>query len=306
VWPTTGMVLEREMRIEGDFAMLVGLYLAEGSIGGESHIVSFAFHDAETHLADFVLGQMKKHFDAGGRVWRGSGEHGVRVDCWTKIGARFFGEFGKLARKRVPWKWWWKMDQAARMQVMRGWLMGDGCYSAGKGTAQLSGVSISRDLLAQMQQAMWGAGMLPTIHPFLKAGSRPFAGKPGKCRDSWKLFLSQLDTRNLLEGSSPIEVTHWGAAGTSEKRPGYVGDRTNSRGLVWEGRTLTRLVNSETVYHEGYVHNLHVEEDNSYCVEGVAVHNSWIAWEGARQWGVGTGPQAPMGSASGLGDFLMR
>jgi len=36
--------------------------------------------------------------------------------------------------------------------------------------------------------------------------------------------------------------------------------------------------------YRGDVHNLEVAEDESYCVSGVAVHNSWFAREGARQF----------------------
>lgn len=308
-WPLNGgKTFKRRLELEDEAAMLAGLYLAEGSIGGEEHIVSFALHRREKHLAKFVTRWMGELFGARCVVVQGNG-NGVRVDCRTKLGARFFRRFGKGATKCLPWEWWAAMTPQARLKVARGWMMGDGCYVVQRGVAKLSGVSISRSLLAQVQQAFWAEDYLPTMGLFQKAGSKPFADNPSTCQDSWKIALNQRDTRSYLAWLEPVENKHWGADGTPERRKG-VSDRTNSRGMVRGGHTLQRLERREAFTYVGPVYNFHVEGDESYVVEGVAVHNCYFAREQAKKFGAlrarKDGSQQGRGAASVVSRIMAR
>jgi hypothetical protein len=47
---------------------------------------------------------------------------------------------------------------------------------------------------------------------------------------------------------------------------------------------LTRATNLSRVPYKGWVHNFHVEEDESYCVEGIAVHNCYFARAQKVEW----------------------
>lgn len=283
-WSGTKKRIPRWPEVDGDLAVLIGLYLAEGSIGGKRHVVTFALHSRELHLRRFICRTMKRYFAAKSRTRDGTGR-GVVVSSWSNLAARFFSEFGKGETKGVPWDIWHVLPQSARMKIARGWLMGDGCYTVIYGRARVSGVSISRTILAQVQQAFVGAGHLPTMGTFLKAGPRPFDGKPSTCRNSWRIVLSQRDTHALLDRMSDLERKHWGSFGTSEKRKG-VTDRTNTRLLRTDGGFLTRATKIEKVQYDGPVYNMHVEEDESYTVEGVAVHNCYFSREQAREFGV--------------------
>jgi hypothetical protein len=106
------------------------------------------------------------------------------------------------------------------------------------------------------------------------------------------LRLSERDSGALLARVLPVEVAHWGT------RIPLVRERTNTRGLAIDGGAALRLTKVETVSYSGYVYNMHVEEDESYVVGGLAVHNCWMAREAARQ----VKPKAQTGRL----DFLSR
>lgn len=294
--------IARWLPLKREAAMLLGLYLAEGSVGGHVHTVSFALHRRETHLVKFITETMLDCFGARMSVRRSS-ENGIVVQTSSRIAARFFAGFGSGETKCLPWHLWHRMRATDRMSVARGWLMGDGCYTVQSGVGRLSGVSISRDLLEQIEQALRLNGMLPAIGIFQRGGPKLFAGVDSVCRDAWKVSLVQRDTTAFLRGVSPVERLHWRASGTPEKRRN-VTDRTNTRQLAWRGCVLTRLTSSERSPYEGLVFNLHVEGDESYCVEGVAVHNSYMAREEAREMGFLVPPRQISGAGGALAQAL--
>jgi len=65
-----------------------------------------------------------------------------------------------------------------------------------------------------------------------------------------------------------------------------------------EGGAAIRFASTERFHYRGPVHNLHVEEDESYVAEGIAVHNSWFSREQAREFGA-LNPQDPQNTAGG-------
>ena len=187
------------------------------------------------------------------------------------IAARFLAQIGKREKKALPWGWMsWPL--ALRLAIVRGWLLGDG--NASKGA--LSGVSIARDWIEQARLILSEAGLCPNVEVFQRAGSKPFQGKPSTCRASWRISLSRSDSAKLLDGALPVERLHW------KGLPWESRARTNSGALPWDGGLAVRLTDAHTTPYDGLVHNLHVEEDESYVANGIAVHNSWFAKEGER------------------------
>jgi hypothetical protein len=283
----TNTRLSRFQRISGDAAMLLGLYLAEGSIGGNKHVVSFGLHRREVHLVSFLNRAMGSLFGVKARVRKGSGTNGISVDFGSKIAARVFAELGKREHKAIPWSWWTAMRAEDRLAVARGWAMGDGFYVEGSGVGVLQGTSISRPLLAQVADAFRHAGYLPSMGAFMRAGPRLFAGKPSSCRNSWKVSLTQMDTRSFFSRCrTEVEAAHWRSGGTADQRLGFQGRTNSSSQRLPTGGVATKIATIERVPFEGLVFNLHVEEDESYVVESIAVHNCYFAWAQAREWGI--------------------
>ena len=289
-----------------DASMLLGLYLAEGSIGNHQHSVMFSLHRRENHLAGFCNAQMQRLFNCNGAAFRqGSGENGMNVILGSARAARLLAQCGSRSRKCLPWDVWHRIPSSLQLAVVRGWLMGDGCYNVTKGAGRLSGVSISSDLLQQMRSCLFSHGFIPTLNAFMHEGPRMMFGNAMSwCQNSWKIQLTQMDTRVFLKEASVLEVQHWQTQGTDEARLG-VTDRTNSRLLWRDTGVLTRATSIELREYHGLVHNLHVEEDESYCVEGIAVHNCYFAREQKRQFVGLTGDPGVAGDKGSPGATIM-
>lgn len=284
--------------MDSDKALILGLWLAEGSASHRQ--VTFALHQREKHLVKFLKVTMWKVFRSRGSVVKTPGSKGIRLIFGSREAGEFFSMFGKQESKHVPWDLWSSMDADSRLRVARGWLMGDGFYYASKGAGHLHGTSIARGILEQVLDAFRHAEMLPSIGVFMKAGNRMWNGKPSTNRDSWKIGLSQMDTRALLKlASEPVEQAHWWSAmgGTEDTREGFQ-DRTSSmRQHLPSGGIGAKLNHIHREHYYGLVYNLHVEEDESYCANGIAVHNSHFAREQAREW-LGNRGKPPDGNAS--------
>ncbi len=268
-------VVPRWITVDEDVALLFGLYLAEGWSG--DHQVCLAFHQRETHLHDFVRDQMCKLFAATTAVDTKKDSKGVCVRVNSVLACRFFKQFGKRAGKGLPWAWM-RWPVALRLAVVRGWLMGDGHASTGNraSTIGASAVSVAPAIIYQAQLAMWAAGLAPNTIPFAQSGF--ICGKPVKQLPATRLSISARDFGRLLAAPTDVERAHWPLGKVACR------DRTNSRSQPVDGGCAIRLASVlvESDY-DGLIYNLHVEEDESFVVGKIAVHNSWFCREGAAQ-----------------------
>lgn len=269
-WGTQAAV-PRHLVVDEAAALLLGLFLAEGT--AHHHQASFAFHERERHLAAFVIEQARRLFNASAVIDTRSGSKGISVRINSTLACRFFRQLGKQEHKGLPWPWLnWPLR--LRLAVVRGWLMGDGHISISRqGKAFFSAVSIAPAIIRQVQRTLHDAGLCVTLNDFKQSGL--FRGKPCKHKPAWRLSLSWTDTARLLTSMLPVEQAHWGA--TEQPR-----ERTNSRALPIAEGMAVRIAQITREPYTGPVHNLHVEEDESFVAGGIAVHNCWFAREGVR------------------------
>lgn len=263
--------------IDEDAATLLGLYLSEGSCN--AHQTNFVFHERETHLSFFVRDTAKKLLGANTGI---RNRRKCQIATIYTVGApKFFAPLGRKSHfKALP-------DEAMSwplpilMAVVRGWFMGDGCISAQK----LSGVSTSAKLIWQVQTILNRAGFAGSWGVFEKGGRNgKFPSGSFPLRKSWHIVMSKTDTARFVQYGSPLEKIHWSKADISEVR-----ERSNSAHLAQEGGYSWRLRGMDREAYTGLVYNMHVEEDESYTVEGVAVHNCWFAWGAIQKWGTSGG-----------------
>ena len=266
--------------VDDDYAFLAGLYLAEGWAG--DHQLNFAFHRKETYLADFVRDHAMKRWGAKTSIYTRAGHGGMTVSVQSKRAANEFRPFGKKENKALPWGWM-ALPALTGSQIVRGWFVGDGCLGYRDGTPRLRGVSISRSLIYQMQQFLWRLGLGTSVQPFDQTGT--FQGIPCGHKPAQELALSATDSTELLLDARPEELQRWG------DRWAPLRTRTNSCSIPQVGGVAVRLSSIRSHPYTGQVFNLHVEEDESYVAEGIAVHNCWLAREGARFATSGAGYQ---------------
>lgn len=266
IWWRADRRVPRKLRVDEDFAFLVGIYLAEGSTGG--HQIHLGLHQRETYIRDFFFAQGTAKFSAlhgddlgvGRSEGKYRGKAGYRgMTAWmsTVPGARWFKQMGAGRSKGMPDSWMgWPL--ALRLQVVRGWLVGDGCLHA----HCLKAVTISQRLRDQMLWTLREAGFSPEFCRFSNVGV------------AWKITLHAQDTRRLLRsGMNPVELARWGGKPLAGKRD----QAANVRSIPEKDGVVVRFAEVALEDYDGEVFNLQVEGDESYVVEDLAVHNCWLA-----------------------------
>lgn len=259
----------RSVAITEDLAIAIGLYLAEGH---STHAqVAFTLHSQETHLREFVVNVLGSVFTARS-LERAMSERCVRVTFNSVELARALKACGTSDRKAMPWDWMgWPLS--TRIAVVRGWMMGDASllYNNGK-VSSLVGSTISRNLALQIQSTLAEAGLRPTIAPSIAPSKRRASvidGRVVKSRDGFRISLNRDDAAQLMTFcNTGVERTHWRRTIDNSSRLSG-SRRINDGTCVW-----SKLGGVSREPWNGQVYNLEVEDDHSYVVEGVAVHNS--------------------------------
>ena len=280
IWWRGDRVIPRRLEIDFAMTLLIGLYLAEGSCGGRKgmrHQAAFALGPDEGFIEDFIEAQADRLFAA--RVCRSAHkiDRGRSIGISSVPAARFFAQLGRRStEKQLPWSWLsWPL--ALRLGVVRGWLIGDGSMAE---TGQLRGMTTSRGLVEQVRLTLVEASLCPTVTNYRQVGRDLPGRRSTSAAPAWTVSLSASDSARLLTDMLAVEQHRWGA------RVGSVRTRTNSRSVPCSGGLATKLTSLARVPYEGVVYNLHVEEDESYVVEGVAVHNcmaGWIGWRASKE-----------------------
>src|SRR6266487_3900708 len=124
-----------------------------------------------------------------------------------------------------------------------------------------------------MQQFMWRTGILSSTCPFAQPNT--FRGKPCGHLPARLLSLSEAGTAKLLADPLPEEQLRWDVGWRAR-------ERSNSTSVPVPEGAAVKVASTERSPYDGDVFNLHVEEDESFVVEGTAVHNCWFAREGVR------------------------
>lgn len=271
IWWRKDRKVPRYLNIDEEFGFLIGLFLAEGSVGG--HQVSFGLHKRETYLSDFIQRVMNDRFSALGDI--NVIENSMQCYVSTVPGANLFKLLGKSTEKGMPWRWM-GLPLNVRLQIVRGWLAGDGNLLSTNlrtmGGNGIRGVTIASKIRDQVAWTLKEAGYHPAICDFNNPGVN---AKP-----AWQISLSALDTARLLQNMRSEEIERWYNIKLSNRK-----NPTNNRAFNVPGGLATRISLWDEINYVGQVYNIQVEEDESYVVEGIAVHNCWICDQAIRDGG---------------------
>jgi hypothetical protein len=286
VWWRADRKIPRYLIVDERLAFVIGLFLAEGSTGGGGridkkgirtarHCVSFGLHENETYLIDMICEVFLQKFSANCHVLPCKTSKGVQVAALSVPAAALFARCGKSWLKAIPDEWMgWPLG--LRKWLLRGWLCGDGSMQRRKNGEgdYLRAVSISAKLIDQMRWTAQHMGLAPAVGQF-RANTRKktIAGRelpPGRIAST--LVFSSLDTRKLLNGMMPEEARRWASAVLTSRQT-----KANTGTVFVPKGVAVRIAMAQDIQYEGDVYNMQVEEDESYVVEGIAVHNCWLA-----------------------------
>ena len=263
-------------------AELLGWFLAEGSYyshGGKRSGVAFTLNGAdEVHIAERIASLLEQAFAPEPR--RGSTNpstrkapkiyHYARTEGGTKLVVHYnndaalgwflhhageYAETKKLSADAVLWP----LD--IQRAVLQTYVAGDGTVD---GVARFSVVSISETLISQMQIIAARLGLWTRRQVIFGGKATALDAVPALQRD-----------RNNFR---PLHTLHFQPSEETTQFFGSPAGLTHVRQIApgWRqhnGYMLYRVTEVATEDYTGPVHNIEVEGDHSYLVEGIAVHN---------------------------------
>lgn len=253
----------KEVEKDNDFLWLLGFYLAEGSLapknkpksddlklkvngdGFGDSTIHFNIHAKETHFHEKIK-EICAKWDINVN-WNvksnGTSARSYMSSVWLKNLLEELGGRTSLLKKLHPRLMF--LDPDKQMYILRGWLDGDGWTNIDK--RRIGGVSISKTLVEQMQRICF--------------------------RNKIKASITTKEAYDIHKEAYTLHIygqyCHKVNSDFSENDGYKVKKEFNNLDLVLQ-------VESVDVFKENsikQVYNIEVEEDNSYIVKNVSVHN---------------------------------
>jgi adenosylcobalamin-dependent ribonucleoside-diphosphate reductase len=258
--------IPRHIPLSSEIARLCGYYVAEGTLGPDLEYVRFTFSIKEkeyhvdiSNILSSILGFTP--------IMNSSRGNWVHIDLYNRALAQwFFAQFGRHSyNKRIPiWMQYANFD--LQEEFLTGLFRGDGFYSEkaylinGRKSTKLFRafrLTLSNPtLIFQTWQILIRLGYEASIRGVDTTYVTPNA------REAAQIIMPPLRSRRLIEKAFGI---HLPDAGVS-----------NNGVLRDEEHVYFEIENINEIYYEGYVYNCEVEEDHTYVVEGVVVHNCFV------------------------------
>ena len=258
--------IPRHIPLSSEVARLCGYYVAEGTLGPDLEYVRFTFsikekeyHADVSNILSSILGFTP--------IMNSSRGNWVHIDLYNRALAQwFFTQFGRHSyNKRIPiWMQYANFD--LQEEFLTGLFRGDGFYSEkaylinGRKSAKLFRafrLTLSNPtLIFQTWQILLRLGYEASIRGVDTAYVTPNA------REAAQIIMPPLRSRRLIEKAFGIHLLDAGVS--------------NNRVLRDEEHVYFEIENIDEIYYEGYVYNCEVEEDHTYVVEGVVVHNCFV------------------------------
>lgn len=259
-----------DIRVDRDIAMLLGLWMAEGSTGPQQ--VRLTLGSGEMYIAEWAKVVFQRIVPARKVtiVRRGST---IMVTVNSLALARLL-KLGTGPDKCLPLEWLgWPLE--LRMAAVRGWLVGDGYHGINNrklpsASSVLTAQTVSRNWAMWVRATMFEAGMRPALSA-VKARPGEIDGRAIRSRASWKVSVSSVDTIALLASRTAVERKRWGDLVNGRRQRPHSTMHLGEDGHVWA--YLARGP-GEFEEYEGDVWNLKVDEDHSFTVNDYIVHNA--------------------------------
>lgn len=255
-------------------ARLLGYYLAEGSFQkykGALSAVEFSFSMTEkgTFVAEVVRLLRQEFPGKEPNVY----DHPHRNVCSVRLGDReaarwFFKHGGEYSSRKVLSAETMAWSVEAHKHLIGAWINGDGhLHGIHEHT---SGTTTSYDLACQMHLLMSRCGWVTRMEA--KIGARCVEVREivnGGCtRDE---ATGKLPHFNLIVGKTQaVSMSSYAVNAVREA------DFDSQRLRVRDDVVIFPITSIEKATYEGWVHNMEVDEDNSYVVSGICSHNCTV------------------------------
>lgn len=259
-------------------ARLLGYFLAEGNFqkrDGKHHTVEFNFslHERDTYAAEVMRLLTEEFPGCNPRLYTAGESDGCAatvVVTDSDIAAWFLKHGGEYSHgKRLhPDVMGWSVEN--QLHLLGAWVNGDGNLQKGGVT---SVTTVSYDLVCQMHAIMARCGIYARMYGMVQGRAvdvaevvngglvRTLCDDGSYRRPSFQLDLGQTQSQALRGRCDKVRLD-----------PKFQTQACRVQGDV----VMFPITSIEAQTYEGWVHDMEVEEDHSYVVEGVAVHNCSI------------------------------
>lgn len=251
-----------QIKLDYDFGIIMGYYASEGCVGAEGRCINFSL---DGHVSDelsyYVTELSDSIYNVFGLVAKKYGNGSVASIC---INSRLLGDIIKYI---CPGDCYHKQMKPeilfSNMEFLKGFIRG---YWHGDGHAKIgrnfcSSSSTSSDLSTQLKLALSVFGIAASFN-IKAAGECIFRGTLHKTAPAYRITVYSECANTLKDMLGNLDNMFC--------RPG-------SQKMVLEGDYIkNRIISNEEEQYNGYVYNLEVDEDNSYCTLSGAVHNCFI------------------------------
>jgi hypothetical protein len=226
--------------------MVCGLYIAEGSIRSDQRTIQFTLNNQKEKYADLIVKWAEK-LKVSYEVTTGKGTIIVYIFSKSLCGW-LENEFGNGSfNKKLP-RWLMNTSSKHQLKLLEYYFRGDGCFWD-KTTADIAASTRSEQLAGQIQLLMLWAGYSCSLniiedHKLPRYNVSVAGSSAEKLANLWGITIP---TRNYKYNNIIMkdDCTEFSVRAT------------------WEES------------YSGFVYNMEVEEDHTYCVPFV-VHNCWV------------------------------
>lgn len=154
------ILIPNRIKLSKEFGLLIGLYLAEGSL--DKNVVQFALHLKEEELSDLITKCCNEVFGKDINIATSLFPKYTRrlVNIFNKTVWFLFSKFlpGDSYSKEIPY-WCFDAPEDFKLGLLQGWLFGDG----GLGDRNIRGTSASLLLITGMQNIALSLGVLSSL-----------------------------------------------------------------------------------------------------------------------------------------------
>jgi intein/homing endonuclease len=239
--------IPRYLPVNNDFLDLIGYYAAEGCADPKNGI-RFTVHNDEMAFGDIgaeICRILSSLFGLEPKINGRATPNARDIQIFSSALVAFFRQFDKKKDKRFP-EWVMTLPAIKQARIIAALLKGDGYIARRKGGIFLTLGLASRHLIDQTLFMAERCGWEPTHQP------------PTVNNNHIRYRLS-------ITASAAPDLCD--LMGIERKEKKLKRERRSS------GHILHSIEEWSQFYYEGTVFNFEVEEDNSYVVDGIVVHN---------------------------------
>lgn len=249
--------------LDEDFWWFIGMWLAEGwTYKNEYSKTIYTVHNIKTekHYAD----KIKKLFEKYNRKVTTT-DKGPVIMCQfnsTQLFDFINDNFGKYAlNKKLP-EWVKHLPDEFKLQLVKGYLDGDGCQFVSRNELKSTYVSISLKLLEGVQDILFSLGIISVLKKLRSAGKTTILNKTFKTKETYELNIGHYDSIKLL---NKLKIKH----DYTFKNKRIIKDCFLSKN---EEEIYFRIKDINKKYYSGIVYNFETEAHSFLC-KNITTHN---------------------------------